>query len=184
MSSELSISMQRVNIQNNLISPENLKSTEVNNCYFWLRVLGSNGDNLETISAGPFHKSSTYEKKLLRCKATHAHSHDDEEWWDDGYEELSKRYSSLLRAYSDKCGDVANRDKALAHMKQHAEVMHAQLTHAHKALLSVAEKYLVLKKRRNVQRSGVMHAQLVHAHKALLSVAGKYLLLKKRNVQV
>lgn len=46
---------------------------------------------------------------------------------------------------------MAARDKEITRLRQRAHVMHAQLAHAHKTLISIADKYMALKKRRNVQ---------------------------------
>ncbi|XP_026316914.1 uncharacterized protein LOC113228007 isoform X2 [Hyposmocoma kahamanoa] len=67
------------------------------------------------------------------------------------YEELSKRYETLLRAYDDRCNLLNTRDATLSRLRQRARMTHARLTHAHQALLSVGEKFLALRDRRIAQ---------------------------------
>ncbi|XP_075978501.1 uncharacterized protein LOC142978106 [Anticarsia gemmatalis] len=65
------------------------------------------------------------------------------------YDELSKRYEALLQAYDDQCSSISYRDMRLAQWRQRANLTQAQLSHAHQALLSVGEKYLALRRKRN-----------------------------------
>lgn len=71
------------------------------------------------------------------------------------YEELSKRYEALLKAFNDKCSVVNAKNQTIARLRQRARVMHAQLASAHKTLLCVGEKYLTLKRRRHEQVSNL-----------------------------
>lgn len=67
------------------------------------------------------------------------------------YEELSKRFETLLRAYDDRCNLLNTRDATLSRLRQRARLTHARLSHAHQALLSVGEKFLALRERRIAQ---------------------------------
>ncbi|KAL4712064.1 hypothetical protein ACJJTC_003731 [Scirpophaga incertulas] len=68
------------------------------------------------------------------------------------YEELSKRYESLLRAYHELCGTVSNRDATLARLRNRGRATRAQLMHTHKSLISIGEKYLLLWDKKQLQK--------------------------------
>lgn len=67
------------------------------------------------------------------------------------YEELSKRYEALLRAYDERCGALNDRERAVARLQSRTDRMRAQLVHAHQALLSVGDKYLILRGKKMMQ---------------------------------
>ncbi|XP_059053841.1 uncharacterized protein LOC131848103 [Achroia grisella] len=69
------------------------------------------------------------------------------------YEELSKRYEALLQAYNDRCTAVNIRDTSIERLQCRTKEMHKQLTHAHKVLLVVGEKFLTLKRKCHMQKN-------------------------------
>nr|XP_034831547.1 uncharacterized protein LOC117988505 [Maniola hyperantus] len=140
-----------------------------------------------------FEKSCKYEDNLLRCRATHNHSHDSKDWcseesttrvsgsysrkekskscqtrsstngtesWSSAsiaclqyqYEELSKRYQMLLRAYGNRCNSLTSHDGALIKLYKRVKETHAELAHVNKSLLIIGEKYLNLKYKRLAQK--------------------------------
>ncbi|KAL0822378.1 hypothetical protein ABMA28_004467 [Loxostege sticticalis] len=69
------------------------------------------------------------------------------------YEELSKRYESLLRAYHDRCAVVRERDGALGRLRARTKDAHSQLAHAHRTLIAVGDKYLELCRKKRTQKN-------------------------------
>lgn len=67
------------------------------------------------------------------------------------YEELAKRYKSLLEAYNEQSSAVGLRDKRLEQWQERVSATQAQLENAHHALIAVGEKFLSLKQKRNLQ---------------------------------
>lgn len=67
------------------------------------------------------------------------------------YEELAKRYQILVQAYEDQCNAVGLCDKRLDQWRERANSTQAHLTHAHKTLIAVGEKYLALKNKCNLK---------------------------------
>ncbi|XP_049874459.1 uncharacterized protein LOC126372654 [Pectinophora gossypiella] len=132
-------------------------------------------------------KTKKYEKKLTKCRASHSHLHDINEWWESDvseekskctlkssrsqvdlaeswstmsivclqyqYEELSKRYSSLLQAYNERCSSLSARETALGRLRQRVRTTHERLAHAHRTLLMIGEKYLALRDKRIAQKA-------------------------------
>ncbi|XP_013172100.1 PREDICTED: uncharacterized protein LOC106121138 [Papilio xuthus] len=135
-------------------------------------------------------KTGKYEKKLLKCKSSHSHTHNND-WWESEpsegketkisntdkttssrnqvdlaeswstmsivclqyqYEELSKRYEALLQAYDERCSALSERERAVTRLQGRTDRMRAQLVHAHQALLSVGDKYLMLRGKKMMQK--------------------------------
>uniref|UniRef100_A0A2H1VRF8 SFRICE_010628 n=1 Tax=Spodoptera frugiperda TaxID=7108 RepID=A0A2H1VRF8_SPOFR len=69
------------------------------------------------------------------------------------YEELAKRYQILVQAYEDQCNAVGLCDKRLDQWRERANSTQAHLTHAHKTLIAVGEKYLALKNKCNLKKA-------------------------------
>ncbi|VVD03246.1 unnamed protein product [Leptidea sinapis] len=67
------------------------------------------------------------------------------------YEELSKRYESLLRAYDDRSNVLSNRETALSKARELMKMKNKQLIEANTALLTVGEKYLNLRRKKFIQ---------------------------------
>ncbi|KPI97261.1 hypothetical protein RR46_09168 [Papilio xuthus] len=68
------------------------------------------------------------------------------------YEELSKRYEALLQAYDERCSALSERERAVTRLQGRTDRMRAQLVHAHQALLSVGDKYLMLRGKKMMQK--------------------------------
>ncbi|KAG6444728.1 hypothetical protein O3G_MSEX003555 [Manduca sexta] len=68
------------------------------------------------------------------------------------YEELSKRYDSLLQVYENRCKSVNACNVSILNLRQRLKSTHEQLSHAHRALLAVGDKYLALRRKRNRQK--------------------------------
>ncbi|XP_072947777.1 uncharacterized protein [Epargyreus clarus] len=137
-------------------------------------------------------KTNKYETRLLQCKATHAHTHNEphdmgqlevketissksekpsasslrspidlaESWSTMSivclqyqYEELSKRYESLLQAYHERCNAMNARDASVQRLQDRVKIAQDQLACTHKALLTVGEKYLKLRCKKLTQKS-------------------------------
>ncbi|XP_063827812.1 uncharacterized protein LOC135077193 [Ostrinia nubilalis] len=69
------------------------------------------------------------------------------------YEELSKRYESLLQSYHDRCAAVGERDEALGRLRRRVRDAYAHLTQAHRTLIAVGDKYLDLSRRKRTQKN-------------------------------
>lgn len=149
-------------------------------------------------------KSHCYERRLLKCRSQHSHSHSEDGSRDGGverekescartetanasrsqvdvgeswstmsivclqyqYEELSKRYEALLRAYDERCSALSARDEALQRLRQRVEAAQAHCASANKALLTVGEKYLRLRRRGHAQRA-IYREQIKYLQEAL-----------------
>ncbi|XP_026738028.1 uncharacterized protein LOC113501171 isoform X2 [Trichoplusia ni] len=92
------------------------------------------------------------------CKSTKSHEDFTESWSTMSivclqyqYEELAKRYKSLLEAYNEQSSAVGLRDKRLEQWQERVSATQAQLENAHHALIAVGEKFLSLKQKRNLQ---------------------------------
>ncbi|CAH0584420.1 unnamed protein product [Chrysodeixis includens] len=110
------------------------------------------------------------------CKSTRSHEDFTESWstmsivcLEYQYEELAKRYKSLLEAYNEQCGAVSLRDQRLEQWQERVSVTQTQLEHAHHALLAVGEKFLTLRQKRNLQKTWY-EDQLVRLRRALRGV--------------
>lgn len=60
------------------------------------------------------------------------------------YEELSKRYESLLQAYDERCRAITKRESSLERMQDLASTARAQVEDTHRSLISVGERYIAL----------------------------------------
>ncbi|KAF9419424.1 hypothetical protein HW555_004072, partial [Spodoptera exigua] len=69
------------------------------------------------------------------------------------YEELAKRYQILVQAYEEQCNAVGLCDKRLGQWRERATSTQAHLTHAHKTLIAVGEKYIALKNKCNLKKN-------------------------------
>ncbi|CAH2256672.1 jg19630 [Pararge aegeria aegeria] len=68
------------------------------------------------------------------------------------YNELSKRYEMLLRAYDERCNSISSQDGAFLKLHKRLKELYVELTHVHKCLLIIGEKYLDLKYKRFTQK--------------------------------
>ncbi|CAB3247645.1 unnamed protein product [Arctia plantaginis] len=116
-----------------------------------------------------FWDSDLSEQKSFKCNVSNTNSSssvsrsgmDQAESWSTmslvclqlQFEDLSKRYQALLQAYDDQCSALSMQDMKLAQWQQRASLTHAHLAHAHKALLTIGEKYLALKRKRHMLKS-------------------------------
>ncbi|XP_061714943.1 uncharacterized protein LOC133523405 [Cydia pomonella] len=91
------------------------------------------------------------------------------------YEELSKRYKSLLCEYSSCCEAANAKNTEVARLQALASSTHAQLMDAHTMLLAVGEKYMSLRERKLAMKhaySKKVH-QLRRAVKELIAAADR-----------
>ncbi|XP_063363505.1 uncharacterized protein LOC134652264 [Cydia amplana] len=91
------------------------------------------------------------------------------------YEELAKRYKSLLCQYSSCCETANAKNTEVARLQALANSTHAQLMDAHTMLLAVGEKYMSLRERKLAMKhaySKKVH-QLKRAVKKLISAADR-----------
>ncbi|XP_012550384.2 uncharacterized protein LOC101737601 isoform X1 [Bombyx mori] len=71
------------------------------------------------------------------------------------YDELTKRYESLLQAFNERCDAVNTRDNALNDLQKRLNTCHNEINEVHKTLITVCDKYLALKYKKNVQLSSL-----------------------------
>ncbi|XP_063535230.1 uncharacterized protein LOC134745172 [Cydia strobilella] len=91
------------------------------------------------------------------------------------YEELAKRYKSLLCQYSSCCEADNAKNTEVARLQALANSTHAQLMDAHTMLLAVGEKYMSLRERKLAMKhaySKKVH-QLKRAVKKLIAAADR-----------
>ncbi|CAK1586024.1 unnamed protein product [Parnassius mnemosyne] len=189
--------MDQYNVKNNFFIPQNYQREKISETSAsFLRHKNflnglQNAQNLLNGLERCLQKSSKYEKKLLRCKSSHSHTHNFNDWWESEpsveketktsntgntkssrsqvdlaeswstmsivclqyqYEELSKRYETLLQAYDERCRKLNESDKTIERLQRRTYATHAQLVRANKTLLSVGEKYLILRRKRLLQK--------------------------------
>ncbi|XP_063382034.1 uncharacterized protein LOC134668518 [Cydia fagiglandana] len=84
------------------------------------------------------------------------------------YEELAKRYKSLLCQYSSCCEAADAKNTEVARLQTLANSTHAQLMDAHTMLLAVGEKYMSLRERKLAMK----HAYSIKVHQLKRTVKG------------
>lgn len=81
------------------------------------------------------------------------------------YDELTKRYESLLQAFNERCNAVNTRDNALNDLQKRLNTCHNEINEVHKTLITVCDKYLALKYKKNVQVSFIyQHLKVCYYH--------------------
>ncbi|XP_035444623.1 uncharacterized protein LOC118272335 isoform X1 [Spodoptera frugiperda] len=132
------------------------------------KLLQCRGSHSHSHGANEWWDSDHSEEKSFKCNTTTTSnsksSETNEEYTDTWstmsivclqyqYEELAKRYQILVQAYEDQCNAVGLCDKRLDQWRERANSTQAHLTHAHKTLIAVGEKYLALKNKCNLKKA-------------------------------
>ncbi|XP_050351651.1 uncharacterized protein LOC126774258 [Nymphalis io] len=68
------------------------------------------------------------------------------------YEELTKRYNTLLQAYNEGCTSLGSYNNELLKLRKRIKDSHEEITSANKIILTVGNKYLTLKHRKLIQK--------------------------------
>ncbi|XP_045450574.1 uncharacterized protein LOC123659403 [Melitaea cinxia] len=68
------------------------------------------------------------------------------------YEELSKRYKNLLKAYNDAFCSLNSYDSELKKVRRQLQEAHTDITKTNKTILSIGNKYLTLKQKKLFQK--------------------------------
>ncbi|XP_047534864.1 uncharacterized protein LOC125069417 isoform X2 [Vanessa atalanta] len=68
------------------------------------------------------------------------------------YEELNKRYNTLLQAYNEGCTSLSSHDNEVLNLRKRINDAHEEITNANKTILTVGNKYLTLKHRKFIQK--------------------------------
>ncbi|CAH0398838.1 unnamed protein product [Chilo suppressalis] len=181
--------------KNNTFAPEKNKHVKFND--FTSNPIGQKNfisglQNARRLLEGlerSFAKTVQYEARLLRCQATHAHSHDDR-WSSDNmsYEKDYRTNNTESTKTSRGQVDLAESWSTMSIVC--LQYQYEELSKRYEALLrAYDERCSVVSERdaaltRSRVRARNTHAQLVHAHKTLLAVGEKYLALwQKKHLQ-
>ncbi|KAI5641748.1 hypothetical protein NE865_06052 [Phthorimaea operculella] len=130
-------------------------------------------------------KTKKYEKKLIKCRASHSHTHDLNEWWDSDVSEEKSKCSKSGTAKSSR--SQVNLAESWSTMSIVClQYQYEELSKRYSALLQAYDERCSTLSAREAalsrlrQQVRTTHSRLAHAHRTVLMIGEKYLGLREK----